>query len=106
MSDFDRTYDFGRRTASIAGRITRIGLEAAAIPASALPEGVRHRLHHKAGHALHTLSVGPRILSGILEEMARQVEASGSAGDDEREGDRTHFRADEGPWPEEEEPRK
>jgi hypothetical protein len=109
MSDHHKHYDFGRRTATIAGRITRIGLEAAAIPASALPEEVRSRLHHKASGALHTLSVGPRILGGVLEEMARQVDAAGSAGRGEagdRDRDGTPFGADEGPWPEEEEPRK
>lgn len=107
MSEFDREYDFGRRTATIAGRITRIGLEAAAIPASALPEEVRHRLHRQAGHTLHTLSVAPRILGGVLEEMARQVDASASASNEgeQRRGDEP-FRDDGEPWPEEEEPRK
>lgn len=107
MSEYRREYDFGRRTATIAGRITRIGLEAAAIPASALPEGVRHRLHHTAGRALHTLSVGPRILGGVLEEMARQVDASASAGGEGRDRDTGRFGEEAEPWPEDEEgPRK
>jgi hypothetical protein len=65
---------------------------------------VRYRLHQTAGRALHTLSVGPRILSGVLEEMARQVDASASGGtEDESRREREGGLHSEQRWPQEEE---
>jgi len=57
-----------------ATRFARLGLEAAATPLAWLPEETRGQLRQSAGEALRGLAVGPRVLSGALEELAREVE--------------------------------
>ncbi|MFP4560495.1 MAG: hypothetical protein ACLFRB_08945 [Thiohalorhabdus sp.] len=58
----------------LATRAARLGLEAAATPLSWLPGPAREGLRHGAANALRGLAVGPRVLSGILEEVAREVQ--------------------------------
>lgn len=57
-----------------ATRFARLGLEAAATPLAWLPGETRGQLRQGAGEALRGLAVGPRVLSGALEELAREVE--------------------------------
>lgn len=57
-----------------ATRFARLGLEAAATPLAWLPTPAREQLRHSAGDALRGLAVAPRVLSGILDELARDVE--------------------------------
>ncbi|KPV39256.1 hypothetical protein AN478_13395 [Thiohalorhabdus denitrificans] len=87
----------------LATRAARLGLEAAATPLSWLPGPARESLRHNAANALRGLAVGPRILSGILEEVAREVQVplEESHLGSRREGEP---RAEGGPR-EEEEPR-
>ena len=63
-----------QETAHFAERFARLGLEAAATPLSWLPDPAREQLRHRAAGALRGLAVGPRVLSGILDEVAREVE--------------------------------
>jgi hypothetical protein len=60
--------------AEMAERFARLGLEAAATPLSWLPDPAREQLRHRAAGALRGLAVAPRVLSGILDEVAREVE--------------------------------
>ena len=57
-----------------ATRFARLGLEAAAAPLAWLPDPAREQLRHSAGDALRGLAVAPRVLSGILDELAREVD--------------------------------
>ncbi|HKJ88478.1 MAG TPA: hypothetical protein VKA48_08220 [Gammaproteobacteria bacterium] len=59
----------------LAARMARLGLEAAATPLSWLPEPAREQIRHRASETLRGLAVGPRVLSGIMEEVAREVQA-------------------------------
>ncbi|MFA9462416.1 hypothetical protein [Thiohalorhabdus methylotrophus] len=58
----------------LATRLARLGLETAATPLTWLPGPAREHLRHNAASALRGLAVGPRVLSGILEEVAREVQ--------------------------------
>lgn len=71
--DFDPACAFQEAT-DWATRFARLGLEAAATPLAWLPDETRGQLRQSAGEALRGLAVGPRILSGALEELAREVE--------------------------------
>ena len=57
-----------------ATRFARLGLEAAAAPLAWLPDPAREQLRHSASDALRGLAVAPRVLSGILDELAREVD--------------------------------
>jgi hypothetical protein len=63
-----------QETAHFAERFARLGLEAAATPLSWLPDPARQQLRHRAAGALRGLAVAPRVLSGLLDEVAREVE--------------------------------
>ena len=63
-----------QEAAALAERAARLGLEAAAVPLAFLPGRAREQLRHRAAGTLRGLAVGPRILSGILDEVARDVE--------------------------------
>jgi len=58
----------------LATRFARLGLEAAAAPLAWLPDPVREQMRHSASDALRGLAVGPRVLSGVLDELAREVD--------------------------------
>lgn len=71
------SYDAGcafQDATDLAARFTRLGLEAAAAPLAWLPDETRSQLRRSAGDALRSLAVGPRLLSGVLDEVAREVE--------------------------------
>jgi hypothetical protein len=57
-----------------ATRFARLGLEAAAAPLAWLPDPAREQLRHSASDALRGLAVAPRVLSGVLDELAREVD--------------------------------
>lgn len=77
-----------------ATRFARLGLEAAATPLAWLPDETRGQLRQSAGEALRGLAVGPRVLSGALEELAREVEVPL---EDSDLGSRRRDEADSGP---------
>ncbi|MEF8793808.1 hypothetical protein [Thiohalorhabdus sp.] len=72
-STFDASCAFQEAT-DFASRFTRLGLEAAATPLAWLPDPAREQLRHTAGEALRGLAVAPRVVSGVLDELAREVE--------------------------------
>jgi hypothetical protein len=76
--DQDRAaYDSGcafQDATDLATRFARLGLEAAAAPLAWLPDPAREQLRHSASDALRGLAVAPRVLSGILDELAREVD--------------------------------
>ncbi|HKJ70734.1 MAG TPA: hypothetical protein VKA55_03195 [Gammaproteobacteria bacterium] len=72
-AEFDAGCAF-QDAADLATRFARLGLEAAAAPLAWLPDPARDQLRHSAGDALRGLAVAPRVLSGILDELAREVE--------------------------------
>ena len=70
---FDAGCAFQEAT-DFATRFARLGLEAAATPLAWLPDPAREQLRHTAGEALRGLAVAPRVVSGVLDELAREVE--------------------------------
>lgn len=70
---FDASCAFQEAT-DFATRFARLGLEAAATPLAWLPDPAREQLRHTAGEALRGLAVAPRVVSGVLDELAREVE--------------------------------
>lgn len=58
----------------LATRFTRLGLEAAAAPLAWLPDPAREQLRHTAADVLRGVAAGPRVLSGVLDEVAREIE--------------------------------
>jgi len=72
-SGFDPGCAFQEAT-DFATRFARLGLEAAATPLAWLPDSARDQLRHTTGEALRGLAVAPRVVSGVLDELAREVE--------------------------------
>ena len=70
---FDAGCAFQEAT-ELATRFARLGLEAAATPLAWLPGPAREQLRHSASGALRGLAVAPRVASGILDELAREVD--------------------------------
>ncbi len=62
-----------QQATDLVARFTRLGLEAGAMPLAWLPEETRGRLRQNAAEALHGLAIAPRVLSGLLDEVAREV---------------------------------
>ncbi len=61
-------------TTDLATRFVRLGLEVASLPLTLLPENLQEQARHGAADVLRGAAVVPRVLSGVLDEVAREVE--------------------------------
>lgn len=62
-----------QQATDLMARFTRLGLEVGAMPLAWLPDETRGRLRQNAADTLHGLAIAPRILSGLLDEVARDI---------------------------------
>ena len=58
----------------LATRFLRLGLETASLPFTFLPQGMQDKARHGAAGVLRGAAEVPRVVSGVLDEVAREVE--------------------------------